>query len=37
MRYLFGTREYGLKLGGAGDSNIFAYSDTNWGGDIDRK
>jgi hypothetical protein len=37
MRYLSGTREYGLALGGTGDSAIVAYSDADWGGDIDRK
>jgi hypothetical protein len=37
MRYLSGTRVYGLVLGGTGDSTLVAYSDANWGGDIDRK
>jgi hypothetical protein len=37
MRYLSGTRDYGLVLGGTGDSKLVAYSDADWGGDIDRK
>jgi Reverse transcriptase (RNA-dependent DNA polymerase) len=37
MRYLPGTRDYGLVLGGTGDSTLVAYSDADWSGDIDRK
>jgi hypothetical protein len=37
IRYLSGTRNYGLVLGGPGYSTLVAYSDANWGGDIDRK
>jgi hypothetical protein len=37
MRYLSGTRDYGLAIGGTGDSTLVAYSDADWGGDIDRK
>jgi hypothetical protein len=37
MRYLSGTRDYGLVLGGTGDSTLVAYSDADWGGDINRK
>jgi hypothetical protein len=37
MRYLSGTRDYGLVLGGTGDLTLVAYSDADWGGDIDRK
>jgi hypothetical protein len=37
LRYLSGTRGYGLVLGGTGDSTLIAYSDADWGGDVDRK
>jgi hypothetical protein len=37
MRYISGTRDYGLVLGGTGESKLIAYSDTDWGGDVDRK
>jgi hypothetical protein len=37
MRYLSGTRDYGLVLGGTGESTLIAYSDADWGGDVDRK
>jgi hypothetical protein len=37
MRYLFGTRDYGLVLGGTGESTLIAYLDADWGGDVDRK
>jgi hypothetical protein len=37
IRYLSGTRDYGLVLGGTGESTLIAYSDADWGGDIDRK
>jgi hypothetical protein len=37
MRYFSGTRDYGLVLGGTGESTIIAYSDADWGGDVDRK
>jgi hypothetical protein len=37
MRYLYGTRDYGLVLGGTGDTTVVAYSDADWGGDVDRK
>jgi Reverse transcriptase (RNA-dependent DNA polymerase) len=37
MRYLSGTLDYGLVLGGTGESTLIAYSDANWGGDVDRK
>jgi hypothetical protein len=37
MRYISGTRDYGLVLGGTGHSTLVAYSDADWGGDIDRK
>jgi hypothetical protein len=37
MRYLFGTRDYGLVIGGTGESSLIAYSDSDWGGDVDRK
>jgi hypothetical protein len=37
MRYLSGTRDYGLVLSGTGDSTFIAYSDADWGGNVDRK
>jgi hypothetical protein len=37
MRYLSGTRDYGLVLSGTGESRLIAYSDPDWGGDVDRK
>jgi hypothetical protein len=37
MRYLSGTRDYGLLLSGTGESTLIAYSDADWGGDVDRK
>jgi hypothetical protein len=37
MRYLYGTRDYGLEFGGTGDSTLVAYSEVYWGDDIDRK
>jgi hypothetical protein len=32
MRYLSGTRDYGLVLSGTGESTLIAYSDADWGG-----
>jgi Reverse transcriptase (RNA-dependent DNA polymerase) len=37
MRYLSGTRDYGLVLSGTGDSTLIAYSNADWGGGVDRK
>jgi Reverse transcriptase (RNA-dependent DNA polymerase) len=37
MHYLSGTCDYGLVLGGTGESTLIAYSDANWGGNVDRK
>jgi hypothetical protein len=37
MCYLSGTRDYGLVLGGTGDLTLVAYSDADWGGDIECK
>jgi Reverse transcriptase (RNA-dependent DNA polymerase) len=37
MRYLSRTRDYGLVPGGTGESTLIANSDTDWGGDVDRK
>jgi hypothetical protein len=37
MRYLSGTRDYGLVLSGTGESTLITYSDTDWGRDVDRK
>jgi hypothetical protein len=37
MRYLSGTRDFGLVLSGTGESTLIAYSDASWGGDVDRK
>jgi hypothetical protein len=37
MRYLSGTGHYGLMLGETGESTLIAYSDADWGGDVDRK
>jgi hypothetical protein len=37
MRYLAGTRDYGLVLSGTGESTLISYSDFDWGGDVDRK
>jgi hypothetical protein len=37
MRYLSGTRDYGLVLSETGESTLIAYSDAEWGGDLDRK
>jgi hypothetical protein len=37
MRYLSWTRDYGLVLGGTGESTLIAYSDADWDGDVDRK
>jgi hypothetical protein len=37
MRYLSETRYYGLVLGETGKSTLIAYSDADWGGDVDRK
>jgi hypothetical protein len=37
MRYLSGTRDYGLVLSGTGESTLIAYLDADWGDDVDRK
>jgi hypothetical protein len=37
MRYLSGTRDYGLVLSGTGDSTLIGYSDANLSGDVDSK
>jgi hypothetical protein len=37
FRYLSGTRGHGLVLGETGESTLIAYSDADWGGDVDRK
>jgi hypothetical protein len=37
MRYLSGTLDCGLVLGGTGESTLISYSDADWGGDVDRK
>jgi hypothetical protein len=37
MRYLSGTRDYVFVLGGTGESTLIAYSDADWGGDVDCK
>jgi hypothetical protein len=37
MRYLSGTRDYDIVLSGTGESTLIAYSDTDWGGDVDCK
>jgi hypothetical protein len=37
MRYLAGTLDYGLVLGGTGGSTLIAYTDADWDGDVDRK
>jgi hypothetical protein len=37
LRYLSGTRGYGLVPGGTGESTLIAYSDADWGGAVDRK
>jgi hypothetical protein len=37
MRYHSGTRDYGLVLGETGESALIAYSDADWGDDVDRK
>jgi hypothetical protein len=37
MRYLSGTRYYGLVLSGTGESTLIAYSDADWCGDVDCK
>jgi hypothetical protein len=37
MRYLSGTRYYGLVLSGTGESTLIAYSDADCDGDVDRK
>jgi hypothetical protein len=37
MRYLSGTRDYGLVLSGTEESTLIAYSDADWGDDVDRK
>jgi hypothetical protein len=37
MRYLSGTRGYGLVLSGTGESTLIAFSDADCGGDVDRK
>jgi hypothetical protein len=37
LRYLSETRGYGLLLGETGESTLIAYSDADWGGDVDRK
>jgi hypothetical protein len=37
IRYVSGTRDYGIVLGGTGESTIIAYSGADWGGDVDRK
>jgi hypothetical protein len=36
MRYLSGKRDSGLVLSGTGESTLIAYSDADWGGDVDR-
>jgi hypothetical protein len=33
----FWEGDYGLVLGGTGESTLIAYSDADWGGDVDRK
>jgi hypothetical protein len=37
MRYFSGTRDYGLVLSGTGESTLDAYSDADYGDDVDRK
>jgi hypothetical protein len=37
MRYISGTRDYGLVLSGTGESTLISYSDADWGGDVNRK
>jgi hypothetical protein len=37
MRYISGTLDYGVVLSGTGESTLIAYSDADWGGDVDRK
>jgi hypothetical protein len=37
MRYLSETRDYGRVLGGTGESTLIAYSDADWGGEVNRK
>jgi hypothetical protein len=37
MRSLSGTLDYGLVLGVNGESTLIAYSDADWGVDVDRK
>jgi hypothetical protein len=37
LRYLSGTRSYGLVLGGTEEPTLIAYSDADWSGDVDRK
>jgi Reverse transcriptase (RNA-dependent DNA polymerase) len=37
IRYLSGTHDYGLVLGGTGESTLIAYSDADWGGEADRQ
>jgi hypothetical protein len=37
MRYLSGTLDYGFVLSGTGQSTLIAYSDADWGGDVERK
>jgi Reverse transcriptase (RNA-dependent DNA polymerase) len=37
MCYLSGTRYYGLVVGGTGELTLIAYSDADWGADVDRK
>jgi hypothetical protein len=37
MRYISGTRDYGPVISGTGESTLIAYSDADWGGDVDRK
>jgi hypothetical protein len=37
MRYLSGTRDFGLVLGETGDSTLIVYADIDWGDEVDRK
>jgi hypothetical protein len=37
MRYLSGTLDYGFVISGTGQSTLIAYSDADWGGDVERK
>jgi hypothetical protein len=37
MRYLSGTRDYGIVLSGTGESTLIAYSEAEWGGEVELK